>query len=204
MTSKDHFPWLCTIFYFYIITSIRNIKFSQLQAVHPIYCITLTKMDCQLYSFNLTVKDSKNDCHSAKILHELLAEFHDFPWPQSLDFPGLENSFLKWMNEFVFAPSYRDLSRGSTICLLIQFSFKSTTETSECKAHVAWLSRMRGNAANNWMSTVFLVVVIVVAVETFLATWVVAAVVVSVTAAMRTTSPAWFITLHWIAPASHC
>ena len=25
----------------------------------------------------------------------------------------------------------------SIICLLIQFSFKSTTETSECKAHVA-------------------------------------------------------------------
>ena len=46
----------------------------------------------------------------------------------------------EWMNEFVFAPSYRDLSRGccmSIICLLIQFSFKSTTETSECKAHVA-------------------------------------------------------------------
>jgi len=44
------------------------------------------------------------------------------------------------MNEFVFAPSYRDLSRGccvSVICLLIQFSFKSATETSECKAHVA-------------------------------------------------------------------
>ena len=42
------------------------------------------------------------------------------------------------MNEFVFAPSYRDLWRGccmSIICLLIQFSFKSTTETSECKAH---------------------------------------------------------------------
>jgi len=34
----------------------------------------------------------------------------------------------------------RDLSRGccmSIICLLIQFSFKSTTETSECKAHIA-------------------------------------------------------------------
>ena len=45
----------------------------------------------------------------------------------------------EWMNEFVFAPSYRYLSRGccmSIICLLIQFSFKSTTETSECKAHV--------------------------------------------------------------------
>jgi len=44
------------------------------------------------------------------------------------------------MNEFVFAPSYRDLSRVccvSIICLLVQFSFKSTTETSECKAHVA-------------------------------------------------------------------
>ena len=25
----------------------------------------------------------------------------------------------------------------SIICLLIQFSFKSTTETNECKAHVA-------------------------------------------------------------------
>ena len=44
------------------------------------------------------------------------------------------------MNEFVFAPSYRDLSRGccmSIICLLIRFSLKSATETSECKAHVA-------------------------------------------------------------------
>ena len=48
----------------------------------------------------------------------------------------------EWMNEWmnVFAPSYRGLSRGccmSIICLLIQFSFKSTTETSKCKARVA-------------------------------------------------------------------
>jgi len=41
--------------------------------------------------------------------------------------------------EFVFAPSYRDLSRGccvSIICLLVQFSFKSAAETSECKGQV--------------------------------------------------------------------
>jgi len=53
----------------------------------------------------------------------------------------------EWMNEFVFAPSYRDLSRRccvSIISLLIQFSFKSTTETSECKAHVATSSRPKG------------------------------------------------------------
>jgi len=42
MTSKDHFPWRtmsrnsALFFYFYIITSIRNIKFYQLQAIHPI------------------------------------------------------------------------------------------------------------------------------------------------------------------------
>jgi len=39
-----------TIFYFYRITGIRNIKFYQLQTIHPIYYITLTKMDCQLTS----------------------------------------------------------------------------------------------------------------------------------------------------------
>ena len=36
------------------------------------------------------------------------------------------------MNEFVFTPSYRDLSRGccmSILCLLVQFSFKSAVET---------------------------------------------------------------------------
>jgi len=55
-TSKDHFPWphdvsqQCTIFYFYIITRIRNITFYQLQAIYPIYYITLTKMDRQLTS----------------------------------------------------------------------------------------------------------------------------------------------------------
>jgi len=49
MTSKDHFPWppdvtqQCTIFYFYLITNIRKIKFYQLQAIHPINYITLTK-----------------------------------------------------------------------------------------------------------------------------------------------------------------
>ena len=40
--------------------------------------------------------------------------------------------------EFVFAPSYRDLSRGccvSIICLLIQFSFKSATETTSIITH---------------------------------------------------------------------
>ena len=58
------------------------------------------------------------------------------------------------MNEFVFAPSYRDLSRGccmSITCLLIQFSFKSATETSECKAHVAnsqW-QRLPDRSGNN-------------------------------------------------------
>jgi len=48
--SIDHFPWprdvtrQCTIFYFYyIITSIRNIKFYQLQSIDPIHYITLTK-----------------------------------------------------------------------------------------------------------------------------------------------------------------
>ena len=81
MTSSDHFPWprdvmqQFTIFNFCTITSTRNIKFHQLQAIHPNY-----KMDCQLtsemskyvnwkakiqplvldivisYSFNLTVK----------------------------------------------------------------------------------------------------------------------------------------------------
>ena len=46
----------------------------------------------------------------------------------------------EWMNKevpFVFTPSYRDLSRGCCVCLLVQFSFKSATETSECKGHVA-------------------------------------------------------------------
>ena len=66
MTSKDHFPWprevaqQCTIFYFYIITTIRNIKFYQLQAKHQIYKYVNWKAKIQtlvldsviLYSFN--------------------------------------------------------------------------------------------------------------------------------------------------------
>ena len=45
-------------------------------------------------------------------------------WARYLD--GLPLWMNEWMNEFVFAPSYRDLSRGccvSIICLLVQFSF---------------------------------------------------------------------------------
>jgi len=52
------------------------------------------------------------------------------------------------MNEFVFASSYRDLSREccvSIICLLVQFSFKSTTETSECNAALTPAQLVAGN-----------------------------------------------------------
>jgi len=41
----------------------------KLQAIHPIYYITLTKMDCQLTSEMNVVK--------MIILHDLLVEFHD-------------------------------------------------------------------------------------------------------------------------------
>jgi len=49
---------------------------------------------------------------------------------------------LASMNEFVFAPSYRDLLWGCCVsiiglCLFVQFSFNSAAENSECKAHVA-------------------------------------------------------------------
>ena len=62
-------------------------------------------------------------------VHRLLSGFLCC-WPISLELIAWQSErwMNEWMNEFVFAPSYRDLSRGccvSIICLLIQFSFKS-------------------------------------------------------------------------------
>jgi len=114
MTSKDHFPRLhdiahhCTIFYFYVITSIRNIKFYQLQAIHPIYYIKLTKMYVKrkakiqtlvldiviLYSFDLTPKMIILRLKNSITYWWNSMTFHDhshFPW---LSRPG--KSFLKF------------------------------------------------------------------------------------------------------------
>ena len=60
------------------------------------------------------------------------------------------------MNEFVFAPSYRDLLRGccvSIICLLVQFSFTSAAETSESEGQIAdsqWQRVPDGRAGSEW------------------------------------------------------
>ena len=62
----------------------------------------------------------------------------------------------EWMNEFVFAPSYRDLLRGccvSIICLLVQFSFTSAAETSESEGQIAdsqWQRVPDGRAGSEW------------------------------------------------------
>jgi len=85
-----------TIFYFYIITSIRNIKFYQLQTIHPIYYITLTKLDCQLAS----------EMSHVKLPKQLSFQFNDFsfPWRQSFSM-----TFQAWKIPFLNSMTFQDV-----------------------------------------------------------------------------------------------